>query len=303
MVPGRGAQSCLEPVALPLPAGCVPLPGPDRCQRRPRPGPVRVRAAGHRRVRRRPVLDHRGVLRQGRPDDLLMAIQVTNAAPRPGRCTCCPLPGSATPGPGTPPSPGWRCGPRATGRSPSRPPVPRPPGAHRRRRTRIPAAAAVLRERDQPGPAVRRCPGHALPEGRHQRPCCSGADTVNPDRTGTKCAFWYQLAVLPGQTAELRLRLRPAPSGQASSAGASSAAGASAALGAGFDRGYGHEASRGRRVLRRADPGRRQRGGGDGAAAGVRRPAGASSCTTTPSTGGWTAIRPSPNRRPSARTL
>src|SRR6266542_3444045 len=38
----------------------------------------------------------------------------------------------------------------------------------------------------------------------------SGAATVNPDRTGTKCAFWYQLTVPPGQTAELRLRLRPA---------------------------------------------------------------------------------------------
>jgi hypothetical protein len=37
-----------------------------------------------------------------------------------------------------------------------------------------------------------------------------GAPTVNPARAGTKCAFWYQLTVQPGQTAELRLRLRPA---------------------------------------------------------------------------------------------
>ena len=37
-----------------------------------------------------------------------------------------------------------------------------------------------------------------------------GAPTVNPERTGTKCAFWYELAVPPGETAELRLRLRPA---------------------------------------------------------------------------------------------
>jgi hypothetical protein len=37
----------------------------------------------------------------------------------------------------------------------------------------------------------------------------SGAATVNPDRSGTKCAFWYQLAVAAGATAELRLRLRP----------------------------------------------------------------------------------------------
>ena len=38
----------------------------------------------------------------------------------------------------------------------------------------------------------------------------SGAATVNPDRAGTKAAYWYQLTVQPGATAELRLRLRPA---------------------------------------------------------------------------------------------
>ena len=63
----RDPQPCLEPVALPLPAGPVPVPGPDRRQRRPEPVPARVRAAGYRRVRRRPVLGHRGALRQGRP--------------------------------------------------------------------------------------------------------------------------------------------------------------------------------------------------------------------------------------------
>ena len=36
-----------------------------------------------------------------------------------------------------------------------------------------------------------------------------GADTVNPDHHGTKCAFWYRLTVEPGQTVQLRLRLRP----------------------------------------------------------------------------------------------
>jgi hypothetical protein len=36
-----------------------------------------------------------------------------------------------------------------------------------------------------------------------------GAATVNPERAGTRCAFWYTLTVPPGQTAELRLRLRP----------------------------------------------------------------------------------------------
>ena len=40
----------------------------------------------------------------------------------------------------------------------------------------------------------------------------TGAPTVNPDRRGTKCAFWYQLTVPAGATVELRLRLRPAGS-------------------------------------------------------------------------------------------
>ena len=37
-----------------------------------------------------------------------------------------------------------------------------------------------------------------------------GAATVNPDQRGTKCALWYRLTVAPGETAEVRLRLRPA---------------------------------------------------------------------------------------------
>ncbi len=53
----------------------------------------------------------------------------------------------------------------------------------------------------------------------------SGAATVNPQGRGTKCAFWYQVAVEPGATVELRLRLRPR--GTASEA--------SVALGSSFD--------------------------------------------------------------------
>ena len=52
-----------------------------------------------------------------------------------------------------------------------------------------------------------------------------GAPTVNPERAGTKCAFWYRLTVPAGQTAELRLRLRPAGHGEERTV----------ALGAGFD--------------------------------------------------------------------
>ncbi len=37
----------------------------------------------------------------------------------------------------------------------------------------------------------------------------AGAATVNPERRGTKCAFWYQVPLDPGGTAEIRLRLRP----------------------------------------------------------------------------------------------
>jgi hypothetical protein len=37
----------------------------------------------------------------------------------------------------------------------------------------------------------------------------TGNTTINPESTGTKCAFWYQLTVDPGKTAEIRLRLRP----------------------------------------------------------------------------------------------
>ena len=36
----------------------------------------------------------------------------------------------------------------------------------------------------------------------------SGAETVNPELRGTKCAFWYQLTVQPGDTVDLHLRLR-----------------------------------------------------------------------------------------------
>ena len=43
----------------------------------------------------------------------------------------------------------------------------------------------------------------------------SGSPTVNPGGTGTKCAFWYQVTLAGGASAELRLRLRPASAGGA----------------------------------------------------------------------------------------
>jgi hypothetical protein len=47
----------------------------------------------------------------------------------------------------------------------------------------------------------------------------SGANSVNPARQGTKCAVWYRVSVAGGQTAELRLRLRPAGSQQGDALG------------------------------------------------------------------------------------
>jgi len=40
-----------------------------------------------------------------------------------------------------------------------------------------------------------------------------GAATVNPQQQGTKCAFWYALTVAPGESATVRVRLRPKPAG------------------------------------------------------------------------------------------
>ena len=66
VVPRRPPQPCVEPVALPLPAGRLPVRRPDRRERPAGQARPRVRAARHRRLRRRPLLDRRGRLRQGR---------------------------------------------------------------------------------------------------------------------------------------------------------------------------------------------------------------------------------------------
>jgi hypothetical protein len=46
-----------------------------------------------------------------------------------------------------------------------------------------------------------------------------GAATVNPERCGTKLACWYRVAVDPGASAELRLRLAPVDAGGAQDLG------------------------------------------------------------------------------------
>jgi hypothetical protein len=70
-------------------------------------------------------------------------------------------------------------------------------------------------------------PGPAFPKDGINDHVVSGAATVNPQRQGTKCSFWYQLTLGGGASAELRLRLRPVPADEASADG-TSADGASA---------------------------------------------------------------------------
>jgi hypothetical protein len=60
----------------------------------------------------------------------------------------------------------------------------------------------------------------------------SGAPTVNPARTGTKCAYWYQITLDGGGSTELRLRLRPAKPATAAEAAPDGTV--AAALGAQF---------------------------------------------------------------------
>ena len=170
MVPGRAAQPRLEPVALPLPAAGVPVRGPARRERPPgqaRPG---VRTAGHRRVRRR-LLDHRGRLRQGqphRPADGCPGDQRGRGHRHPARAAHRLVPQHLVLG--------HQRGQAGAGRhrhrlGPAGAPVPGHPGtAGRQGARRHRAGAAVLRERDQRGPAVRRPAGDPLPQGRDQRP-------------------------------------------------------------------------------------------------------------------------------------
>ena len=75
----------------------------------------------------------------------------------------------------------------------------------------------------------------------------TGADTVNPERRGTKCAAWYRLTVGPGETAQVRLRLRPE--------GTRPGCGDRARRG--LHAGRGATTGRGRRVLRRTHASRR----------------------------------------------
>ena len=172
VVPRRRAQPRLEPVALPLPAGGVPLPGPDR--RRTAAGASRTRSTScwtpgrstttgtgsSRCTTPRPT---------GRPADDGAGHQ--RRVRRPTRCTCCRPRGSATPGPGTPTA--RRTPMAATGADDGRAsstrswaswscsPAPAP--------TAPSPSCCSARTRPTSGGCTAQ-PGAALPQGRHQRP-------------------------------------------------------------------------------------------------------------------------------------
>ena len=216
----------------------------------------------------RPVLDHRGALRQGqrrRPADDRPGDQRRPRDRRP--CTCCRPRGSATPGPGTWTRPSRRCGRwvmrrwASIIRSSARWSCWPAPGRTGRCRRRCSARTRPTTQR-----LFGAAPLTPYPKDGINDHVVSGAATVNPERTGTKCSFWYQVTVQPGETAELRLRLRPPPAQSAPREGGRPARRP-------VRPGDRPAAGRGRRVLRRADPGRGQRRRGHGDAAGVRRDA------------------------------
>ena len=91
VVPRRPAQPRAAALALPLPAGRVPVRAAGRGERPPGPRRPRVRAARHRRVRRRPLLGRRRHLRQGLAHRrAARASRSRTTGPTRRRSTCCP---------------------------------------------------------------------------------------------------------------------------------------------------------------------------------------------------------------------
>ena len=231
--------------------------------RRSRDG-LRVRADGHGRVRRGPLLG-----------------RASSSSPRPTPRT----PSSASPRPTAGPRRRslhlvpqlwfrntWcarrrRAPARARGRT-SRQVRRRSPPATSVLGTALPLLrgrrrAAVHRQRDQPLPSLGPAERQRVPEGRHQRPHRERAAGRGEPRSrkGTKSAFHSRATVAPGQSATLRLRLT---------------ARAPDALPDPFARlrpDVRRPQARGRRVLRRPDPGVAVRGRRQRRPPGLRRPA------------------------------
>ena len=245
VVPRRPAEPRVAALALPLPAGRVPVCRPGGRERPSRPDAAGVRAHGHRGLRRRPLLGGRRRARQGRP-----------ARPADGgpRHQCGPGRGDAA-------RPAAAVVPQhvvlGRGRHPalaqSDRPRPGRGGAPAVRRARVGARARTRRE----SPELLFCENETnsrrlygsdssadYPKDGVNDHVVTGAPTVNPDRVGSKSAAWYRLTVAPGETQVVRVRLR-APS-------------SAPAFGAAVRHGARAASRRGRRVLCRGDPRRRR---------------------------------------------
>ncbi len=101
LLPRRHAEPQLPALPLQVSAGAVSVRGAGRGERAPLAGRAGVHAAGHRRLRREPLLGCRGAAtRRPRRTRFTSGSSPPIAGPRPPRCTCCPRSGSATRGPG-----------------------------------------------------------------------------------------------------------------------------------------------------------------------------------------------------------
>ena len=188
---------------------------------------------------------------------------------------------------------------------------PKPSLAARRRRrrpastTRSVVSSSCWPGRGRTGRRRRRCsattrptsagcsapiPVRSIPKDGINDHVVRGDATVNPDRVGTKVSLWYRLEVGAGDSAELRLRLRPVGD-----------AAREAVVGARRGRRPRRRPAPqgGRRVLRRADPARPLGGRGGDHAPGVRRHAlEQAAVRLRRRSAGCGATRPSRSRRP-----
>ena len=239
--PRRGRQGVLLPrrqhadplvhvPALQVSAGGVPLSRADRGEPAPRRAGSGVRAARHRRLRRRSLLRHRHRVRQGRPGGhLAIRIKAHNRGPDAAPLHILPHLWFRNT---------WalgadRRGPSRRSRASAR--TASSPGDRRQRHVRrsqhagaLPARPALpVRDRRRrplftdnetngervygPGNTSRK---PYVKDAFHRAICERRADCVNPTRCGTKAALHYQLRCVPaGGSVTLRLRFtdRPTP--------------------------------------------------------------------------------------------
>ena len=269
------------------PQRAVPLRAPADGERPPRQAGPGVRAAGHRGVRRRPLLGGRGALREGRtgrPADDRGGHQRGSGGRRAARAADRVVPQHVVVGGGR------RAGRHGGDRPDDASRIPHPflgelelvagPGPDGTQ------PELLFCDNETNTGRLYGQPGAALPQGRHQRPRRGGRADREPRPAGQQMR-----------------RLVP-PAGRAGRDGRAAAAAAACGrrppvdLGPEFDAGARPQAGRGRRVLRRAHPRGGVRGRGAGDAPGVRRDAVEQAAVLLRrARAGWTAI-PASRRRP-----